>query len=284
MDIKKATLDDLKKCRPDLCELLYEEFINTQSFKPLKESKKEVKPQKDLDNGVEGVNKGDVIRWNYTKEEGIVIGFENEDGISNIIVQRYNGTKILFENDPKLYTVLEGEEKSNVISKREKYIAEIKDRKNTGRALIPKPLKKTKTIYDGVVYEEPTRRGSLLKVGYTIRYKLTNELGKIKGFIRKGGLDRIVMRERPGIPSTIIDNPNAYDIIDNCKVIVLPSNYKKMRRRAKVGDVIMLGIDDSIWKVLEIKSIGVIEKLTLIQKNKKTMEIVNSPSLYSVIK
>lgn len=158
--------------------------------------------------------KGDAIRWNYTKEEGIVVGVENEDGISNIIVRRFNGTKVLFENDPKLFTILEGEEKANVISRREKYVAEIKERKNTGRAFIPKKSKKTKIIYDGVVYDEPTQRGSKLKVGDHIRFKLTKDVGVVRGFVRKGGLDRIVMGGSGGFPETIIDNPEAYEIVD----------------------------------------------------------------------
>ena len=86
--------------------------------------------------------KGDAIRWNYTKEEGIVIGFENEDGIDYIIVRRFNGTKTLFENDPKLFTILEGEERAAVIAKREDYVAEIRERKDIGRALIPKKATK----------------------------------------------------------------------------------------------------------------------------------------------
>ena len=79
---------------------------------------------------VNGVKKGDAIRWNYTKEKGIVVGFEKEDGISNIIVQRFNGTKVLFENDPKLFTILDGEEKEVVVSKWEKYIKDTKEARN----------------------------------------------------------------------------------------------------------------------------------------------------------
>lgn len=279
MNILYATLEDLKKYRPDLCEMLFDEFLKA-SFQDIPE-----KPCESIieENAIDGVKKGDAIRWNYTKEEGIVVGLESEDGICNIVVQRDNGTIIIFENDPRLYTILEEEAKANVISKREKFIAETKERKDIGIAHIPRSPKKSKTIYDGVIYDEPTRKGSLLKIGYTIRYKLTNEIGKIKGFIRKGGLDRVVMRERPGIPSTIIDNPNAYEIIDIFNDIVLPNKYKKKKRRAKVGDIIMLGIDNSIWKVLEIRGVGGIDKLVLVQKNKKKKEIVNCTSLYSII-
>lgn len=212
MDILIATLEDLKKHRPDLCDLLYDEFLGVRSSE--NEPKRESKSKEGMDNDIVGVKKGDAIRWNYTKEEGIVVGIENEDGISNIIVRRFNGTKVLFENDPKLFTILEGEEKANVISKREKYVAEIKERKNVGRDLIPKKSKKTKAIYDGVMYDEPTRRGSKLKVGDHIRFKLTKDIGIVTGFIRKGGLDRIVMGGGGGFPETIIDNPEAYEIVD----------------------------------------------------------------------
>ena len=45
----------------------------------------------------------------------------------------FDGTKILFENDPKLFTILEGEEKAKVISERERYVAESQERKNIER-------------------------------------------------------------------------------------------------------------------------------------------------------
>ena len=120
MDILNATLEDLKKYRPDLCDMLLDEFLKASSQEA---PKKPASPIIEEVKAVEGVKKGDAIRWNYTKEEGIVVGFENEDGISNIIVQRYNGSKIFFENDPRLFKILEDEEKAKVLSKREKYIS-----------------------------------------------------------------------------------------------------------------------------------------------------------------
>lgn len=211
LDLLTVTLEDLKEHRQDLCDLLYDEFLKDSPPKALREPNKSKEKEA---ISINGVKKGDAIRWNYTKEEGVVVGFENEDGISNIIVRRFNGTKVLFENDPKLFTILEGAEKDAVISKREKYIAESKERKDTGRAIIPKKSQKTKTIYDGVMYDEPTRRGSKLKVGDHIRFKLTKDVGIVKGFVRKGGLDRIVMGGSGGFPETIIDNPEAYEIVD----------------------------------------------------------------------
>ena len=53
------------------------------------------------------VKLGDVLRWNYTKEVGVVVGFDSEGGI---VVQLDDGTEIVFENDPKLFVKVEGEE------------------------------------------------------------------------------------------------------------------------------------------------------------------------------
>ena len=108
LDLLTATLEDLKMHRPDLCDLLYDEF---PVVCPPRMPEKPGKPQEEEGLSVNGVKRGDTIRWNYTKEKGIVIGFEEEDGISNIIVRRFNGTKVLFENDPRLFTILKGDEK-----------------------------------------------------------------------------------------------------------------------------------------------------------------------------
>lgn len=177
-------------------------------------AKEESKPIDESCNGINRVRKGDAIRWNYTKEEGVVIGFERDEEISNIIVRRYNGTKVLFENDPKLFTILEGEEREKVIERRNQYVAEIRARKDIGRKLIPKKSKRQgKTIYDGVVYDEPTRRGSKLRVGDHIRFKQTKDVGVVSGFIRRGGVDRMLLVGGDGIPNEIIDNPEAYDVV-----------------------------------------------------------------------
>ena len=51
------------------------------------------------------VKLGDVLRWNYTKEVGVVVGFDSRGGI---VVQLDDGTEIIFENDPKLFVKVEG--------------------------------------------------------------------------------------------------------------------------------------------------------------------------------
>lgn len=49
---------------------------------------------------------GDVLRWNYTKEVGVVVGFDSGGGI---IVHLNDETEIIFESDPKLFEKVEGE-------------------------------------------------------------------------------------------------------------------------------------------------------------------------------
>ena len=70
------------------------------------------------------VKRGEALRWNYSKEEGVVVGFDSSSGECNFIVQQCDGKKIIFENDPKLFTILDGEEKEAVVSKWKKYIKE----------------------------------------------------------------------------------------------------------------------------------------------------------------
>lgn len=300
LDLLIATLEDLKKHRPDLCDLLYDEFLKALPLDTSKTPNNSEEEKEKVVNEINGVKKGDAIRWNYTKEEGIVIGFEEEDGISNIIVRRFNGTKVLFENDPKLFTILEGKEKEGVISKREKYIAESKERKETGRAIFPKKQQKTKTIYDGVMYNEPTRRGSKLKVGDHIRFKLTRGFGVVKGFMRRGGLDRIVMGKNEGLPESIIDNPEAYEIVDakpkqgmspnkttassnTAKSKYFPSQKMEVRK-ASVGDTVQRKSDGLIGKVVEIKKLGYgIEKLILELKDGSQSGVFNDTSMYYVL-
>ncbi len=93
-------------------------------------------------NGKVVVKRGEALRWNYTKEEGIVIGFDSTSGERDFIVQQCDGKKIIFENDPKLFTILEGEEKEAVVAKWKKYI---EDRKEFRRSFLPKYMEKPKT-------------------------------------------------------------------------------------------------------------------------------------------
>ena len=93
-------------------------------------------------NGKVVVKRGEALRWNYSKEEGVVVGFDSSSGERNFIVQKCDGKKMIFENDPNLFTILDGEEKDAVVSKWKKYI---KERKEARSAFLPKPTEKTKT-------------------------------------------------------------------------------------------------------------------------------------------
>lgn len=214
MDILIATLQDLKTLRPDLCDQLYDEFVKAHTIQISKKGRKKTKEDSDCENGVKI---GDVLHWNYTKEEGIVVGFESSNGVRWIIVEQYDGYRIYFENDPKLFKILEGAERDNVINKRKDFLNGQFEKECDKEIEKPKSKKetkkKTKQFVDDVVYEVPTRRGSKLKKGDKIRYKMTNEKYKVKGFIRKGGLDRIILEGNNKTPLTIIDNPSAYEII-----------------------------------------------------------------------
>ena len=89
-------------------------------------------------NGKVVVKRGEALRWNYSKEEGVVVGFDSSNGERNFIVQQCDGKKMIFENDPNLFTILDGEEKEAVVSKWKKYI---KDRKEARSAFLPKTTK-----------------------------------------------------------------------------------------------------------------------------------------------
>ena len=40
------------------------------------------------------VQLGDVLRWNYTGEEGVEVGFDYEEGVRKFIVRQNDGTEI----------------------------------------------------------------------------------------------------------------------------------------------------------------------------------------------
>lgn len=124
LDLTTATIDDLKAHRPDLCGLLYDEFVKAYS---LEKPKKKAKVKEEVESDAYEVKLGDVLRWNYTKEEGIVVGFDSAKGKRRFIVEQYDGTRMTFENSPKLFSVLEGSEKEEVIEKRERFVAEAED-------------------------------------------------------------------------------------------------------------------------------------------------------------
>ena len=217
LDLHIATLEDLKKHRPDLCDLLYDEYLRTSSANNFP---KPDEPNEEEAINVNGVKKGDAIRWNYTKEKGIVVGFENEDGICNLIVQRFNGTRVLFENDPKLFTILVGEEKADVVSEREKYKAELKERKDTGRAFITSK-KQTKT--SSKVSSTPTKskyfpnRKMVVKrarIGDMVQRKSDGIIGKVVEIKELGyGIERLILKLKDGSQSEVFNDTSMYYVL-----------------------------------------------------------------------
>lgn len=232
MDILIATLEDLKAFRPDLCDQLYQEFLKKS------QEKKDKSIAKD-EAEINPVKIGDVLRWNYTREEGIVVGFESYRGKKQIVVEQYDGTKINFDDNPRLFTRLEDKEKEAVISQRKKYLEELRRKKQSEKTVDPKKIEegKPKPI-EGVTYYKPTRKGSKLKVGDRIRYKVTDTTGRVSGFIMKGGLDRIIMVKSDGSEQIIIDNPNIYEIIET-RSVRTKRESEGIREEALVGNIIL---------------------------------------------
>ena len=116
--------------------------------------------------------------------------------------------------------------------------------------------------------------------------------------MRKGGLDRIVMRESDSMPETIIDNPEAYEIIgvspkqtiSSSKTSSTPTkskyfpNRKMVVKRARIGDMVQRKSDGIIGKVVEIKELGYgIERLILKLKDGSQSEVFNDTSMYYVL-
>ena len=121
-------------------------------------------------------------------------------------------------------------------------------------------------------------------VGDHIRFKLTKGLGMVKGFIRKGGLDRILMWKGEGIPESIIDNPEAYEIVDPIKPSESNERVRKARIKARVGDMVERSSDGVTGKVTEIRDVGCgIEKLILELKDGSQTTVFNDITMYSVL-
>ena len=59
----------------------------------------------------------------------------------------------------------------------------------------------------------PTRKYSALTLGTWIKWKPTNEIGKVVRFLQKGSLHKIVVRKKNGEEIDVYDNPRMYEII-----------------------------------------------------------------------
>ena len=109
-EYRKHTMQRMMKIAsfhdPELARL-----IPNVKFSGIQKANRSVKfsqPKSDLTNVNIDVKLGDVLRWNYTREEGVVVGYDYTDGERKIIVRQHDGTEILFEDDPKLFTILDG--------------------------------------------------------------------------------------------------------------------------------------------------------------------------------
>lgn len=108
-DYRKRTMQRMLKIasfhNPELARLI--PHVKFSGIQKANRGIKLAKPKRKTVYAPIDVKLGDVLRWNYTKETGVVAGFDSEGGI---VVQLNDGTEIIFENDPKLFAKVEEEE------------------------------------------------------------------------------------------------------------------------------------------------------------------------------
>ena len=108
-DYRKRTMQRMLKIasfhNPELARLI--PHVKFSGIQKANRGIKLAKPKRKTVYAPIDVKLGDVLRWNYTKETGVVVGFDSEGGI---VVQLNDGTEIIFENDPKLFAKVEEEE------------------------------------------------------------------------------------------------------------------------------------------------------------------------------
>ena len=106
-DYRKRTMQRMLKIAsfhdPELARLIPQ--VKFSGIQKAIRGIKLAKPKKETIYAPIDVKLGDVLRWNYTKEVGVVVGFDSEGGI---VVQLDDGTEIIFENDPRLFVKVEG--------------------------------------------------------------------------------------------------------------------------------------------------------------------------------
>ena len=311
MDILNATLEDLKRIRPDLCSQLYQEFLMSRSLvmaKREEESKNKIESEKDR------VKVGDALRWNYTGEEGLVVGFELFGGKKKIVVEQYDGTKINFDNNPRLYTILEGDDKEAVLSQRKKYLKE-SSKKQEPKDVMPKKAKKS--IYqarrweitpDLKIKEYPDKTPSPedvkmeALVGDTIIYDSKRCVVTKKGL--SGGTMRLIVRYDDGVMDNVPNDWSRYQVIKKRqstpdrssstpskrkpippKKPVADFEVKKNQQVVRIGDWVMRTSDGQIGKVTGIRVLGGgIEKLILELEDGSQSGVFKSKGLYKLVK
>lgn len=108
-DSRKHTMQRMLKIAsfhdPELARLI--PHVKFSGIQKANRGIKLAKPKRETVYAPIDVKLGDVLRWNYTKETGVIAGFNSEGGI---VVKLDDGTEIIFENDPKLFVKVEGEE------------------------------------------------------------------------------------------------------------------------------------------------------------------------------
>ena len=109
-DYRKRTFQRMLKIAsfhdPELARLI--PYVKFSGIQKANRAIKLAKPKRKTVYAPIDVKLGDVLRWNYTKETGVVVGFDSEGGI---VVQLNDGTEIIFENDPKLFVKVEEDAK-----------------------------------------------------------------------------------------------------------------------------------------------------------------------------
>lgn len=307
MDILIATLDDLKAFRPDLCDQLYQESLNKKTLtSEKKKDKSKDEPEKNP------VKVGDVIRWNYTKEEGIVEGFESFGGSKEIVVRQYDGTKINFDNNPRLYTILEGEEKEAVISQRKKFLEEEREKGKSVKTA--KPLtksvkltndklatKNTKPIFSIREKESPEDMSTSNDVKYealvgeTILYD-SKRCVVVKKQMSEGSM-RLIVEYENGIIDNVPNDWNRYSVINKeipASYTVIPSSkrkteddfdIKKYQGIVRIGDWIIRLSDRKIGQVIGIRVLGGgIEKIIFQLDDGTHTSVFKKRGLYKLLK
>ncbi len=309
MDILIATLDDLKAFRPDLCDQLYQEFLSKQSFAS---EKKKDKPITKDDNEKNSVQVGDVLRWNYTREEGIVVGFESLGGSNKIIVKQYDGTKINFENNPRLYTILEGDEKEAVISKRKEFLKE--EREKGKPVKIAAPLVKNKKKPQTKSATGTTKPKMVIRVKESPENKPTSKDVKIEALVgdtilydskrcvvvkkqMSNGSMRLIVKYEDGVVDNVPNDWDRYSVINKeipVSYTLSPSSDKKTeddfdikmyQGNVNIGDWVMRTSDRKIGQVIGIRVLGGgIEKLILKLNNGNHISLFKRKGLYTLLK
>lgn len=128
---------------------------------------------------------GDTVRIFPSQLKGEIVRTRTDSkGIKKLVVKTTGGQLVEINDFPFLYEVLK---KGNSLINRNKQ--------------------------QEVESFTPTRKYSALTLGTWIKWKPTNEIGKVVRFLQKGSLHKIVVRKKNGEEIDVYDNPRMYEII-----------------------------------------------------------------------